>query len=58
MAALLDERQRRQRDLREDVKNTMSIPAGGLKQGLSSLVESVKRKSVDVEGRLKKRRKA
>lgn len=58
MAALLEERQRRQRELREDVKDTRSIPAGGTERDLSNLVESVKRKSIDVKGQLKKRRKA
>lgn len=58
MAALLEERQRRQRELREDIKDTVSIPTGGAERGLSNLVESVKRKSIDAEGQLKKRRKA
>ncbi len=58
MAALLDERQRRQREFREDVKDTMSIPAVGSDWGLGKLVESVKRKSAGVERHLKKRRKA
>ena len=58
MAALLEERQRRQREPREEVTNTTSIPAGGTERGLSNLVESIKRKSIDVGGQLKKRRKA
>ncbi|KAF8350115.1 hypothetical protein F5887DRAFT_943868 [Amanita rubescens] len=48
MAALLEERQRRQREFREDVKDTMSIPAVGSDRGLGNLVESVKRKSADL----------
>jgi len=58
MAALLEERQRRQREFREDVKDTMSIPAVGSDWGLGNLVESVKRKSAGTERHLKKRRKA
>ena len=58
MTALLDERRKRQREFREDVKDAMPIPAVESDRGLGNLVESVKRKRVGAERHLKKRRKA
>ncbi|KAK2461958.1 hypothetical protein APHAL10511_006421 [Amanita phalloides] len=58
MAALLEERQKRQRKLRDGVEGTISKPvAESTEMGLQTLVESVKRKSAGVEKRFGKRRK-
>ncbi|KAF8632607.1 hypothetical protein AX15_001810 [Amanita polypyramis BW_CC] len=57
MAALLEERQRRQSEIRSDAEGGAPKPAAGQVQGLQSLVESVKRKSARVEHRSGKRRK-
>ena len=58
MAALLEERQRRQLEIRRDAEGGTSKPVTGkAERGLQSLVESVKRRSAGTEHQLGKRRK-